>query len=294
MNYSAQTTQASERYYCMYHYCAGIEIDSSLAFASQEYGSAQASAYSGAQAPMLPNPTRYARSWDARGDDVEPLGLEAAIAAAKASNEAKALARSIASSGASGTSATGGTMGPQASPVEEVPVIDLLSDEDAAESGGGANGLGEHVQVSHTTRMAGASCNELVVLDGDTVEETCAVPPLRNNLEPSETKPPSCGPDKALESSDAKPPSCGSDQGLEYPEAKPASCGLDKGLGSSDAKPPLSGPDKLADANASPDIVDPLQSTDGGKAATKPDGDHAGRGDGDKMAVHVPTMKTVL
>lgn len=296
MNNSALAKQALRRYYCVNHYCAGIQIDTAPAFASQEYGSAKASvsAYSGTQAPMLPNPTGYARGWDAGGDDVEPLGLEAAIAAAKASNEAKAQAQSIAFSGANGTSAAGGTIVPQSSLMEEV--IDLLSgdDEDTADSGGGGEDLGENGRVSHTARVAGTSCNELVLLDDDTVEETCAVSSPHKSVEHSETRPPSCGPDKPPEFSEANPPLCGSDKGLEPSEAKPASCGPDKYLESPEAKPPSCGSYNLTDANASPNISDPLQSTGGRETEQKPDDDHVGRGAGDEPAVPAPAMKTNL
>lgn len=222
--------------------CRGNNLNAVLytapALACQEYGSAQARAYSGTQVPMLPNPAGYAPSWDAGGDGdaVEPLGLESAIAAAKASAEAKGLTLRNTSPGAVEVPAAGSNMVPQASPVEEV--IDLLSgdDEETADSGIGGKGLGENGQVRHAARSDGTSCNEVVVLDDDTVEETCLVASPHN------------------------------------------------GLASSGAKPLSSGPDKFKDANASPDICGPPESTDGEESATKPGDDLAGRGDGDEIA----------
>lgn len=239
-------------------------LDTAPAFASQDHGSAQARAFPGTQVPMLPNPTGYVRSWDARGDAVQPSGLEAAIAAAKTSAEAKGLTLRNASPGAIGTSSAGSTIVSQVSPVEDV--IDLLSgdDEDASDSGVGGKDLRENGKVRNSVHPAGTSCNEVVVLDDDTIGDTCLVSPPHKGLESSEAKLLSSGPDK-----------------LKHANMAPDVSNPPESTGEGDAatKP---GHGVLKDANTSLDVNVPPDSVHGGEAATKPRDDLTGRGDGDK------------
>lgn len=212
---------------------------------------------------MLPNPTGYARSWDAGGDAVEPLGLEAATAAAKASAGAQEPTLRKTSRGAVGTSAASSTMVPQVSPVEEV--IDLLSgdEEDASDSGVGGKSLRENGEVSHSARSTGTSCNEVVVLDDDTVGEACLVASTHKGLESSEAKPLSSGPDKL--------PDANALLDVSVPPV------------STDGREKL-GDDLLKDANASLEVSVPPKSIDGGETATQPVDDLTGCGDGGEIA----------
>lgn len=269
-------------------------VDTAPAFESQEYGSARARAFSGTHVPMFPNQTRYAGSWDAGGDAAEPLGLEAAIAAAQASAEAKQLTLRNTSSGAIGTSAAGSTMVPKVSPVEEV--IDLLSgdDGDASDSGVCGKGLGENGEVSNSARSAG-SCHEVVVLDDDPIGDTCSVASPHKGPESSEPKSLSSGPDElkdANASRDVSDPPESAEGGEAAPKPgdnvfKNSNASSDVSVppksidgGGAAAKPCF---DVLKDANASPDVSVPPESIDEGETATKPGDDLAGREGGNKI-----------